>query len=192
MKINVCGCALIDNLFTRIDLSAPEVRCFLSKKDGDGGIAPGKLVFAEDLEKFAAMPYDRIMERISGGRAADAVNLGGPAIVAAINAAQILNGTGAEFHYYGAGGNDAAGKKLREIAGKTPLLMDHYVTSAGSTPVTDVLSDPGANGGKGERSFVNRIGAAGFLTPEFLGESFFDADILWYAATALTPGIHDA
>jgi len=192
MKINVCGCALIDHLFTSIDFSAPAVRRFLSVKDGDGGIAPGKLVFAEDLEKFAGMPYDSIIETVSGGRSADAVNLGGPAIVAAINASQILNGRNAEFHYYGAGGNDATGRKLQEIAGKTPLRMDHYVTGEGSTPLTDVLSDPKANNGKGERSFVNRIGAAASITPDFLGDSFFEADILWYAATALTPGIHDA
>ncbi len=189
MKINVCGCALVDHLFTDIRFRSPEAAPYLSRVDGDGGIAPGKLVFAEDLEQFAGEKYDDILNNITGGRKPDAVNLGGPAIVAAINAAQILYDTNAVFSYYGAGGDDETGKTLRSIAEKTPLCMEHYQVRTGSTPCTDVLSDPTFHDGKGERSFINRIGAA---ADEFLPDSFFDADVCWFAATALTPRIHDS
>lgn len=193
LKINVCGCALIDHLFTNISFRSEEIEPFLSVKEGDCGIAPGKLVFAEDLEKFAGLSYNYLIAAVTGGRLPDAVNLGGPAIVGAINAAQILWDTDATFCFYGSGGDDAAGNTLRTLAGKTPLNMEHYHVAPGQpTPVTDVLSDPEANGGKGERSFINRIGAAGGLTPDALGSGFFEADILWFAATALTPALHDS
>ena len=193
LKINVCGCALVDNLFTNISFNSEEMEPFLSVKDGDCGIAPGKLVFAEDLEKFAGMQYNFLIAAVTGGKLPDAVNLGGPAIVGAINAAQILHDRDVRFSYYGAGGNDSAGETLRSFAAKTPLDMTHYQVFPGTaTPVTDVLSDPEANNGKGERSFINRIGAAQELTPDVLGDSFFEGDILWFAATALTPGLHDS
>ncbi len=193
LKINICGCALVDNLYTNISFCSEEMKPFLSVKDGDCGIAPGKLVFAEDLEKFAGIPYPFLIAAVTGGRLPDAVNLGGPAIVGAINAAQILYDRDVRFSYYGAGGDDSAGETLRSFAAKTPLDMTHYLTIPGiATPVTDVLSDPEANNGKGERSFINRVGAAQELTPERLGDDFFDGDILWFAATALTPGLHDS
>lgn len=193
LKINVCGCALVDNLFTNISFRSEEFEPFLSKKDGDCGIAPGKLVFAEDLEKFAKLKYNFLIAAVTGGKLPDAVNLGGPAIVGAINAAQILFDRDVKFSFYGAGGDDASGKTLRELAAKTPLDMTKYQVIPGTaTPVTDVLSDPEANNGKGERSFINRIGAANELTPALLGDEFFEGDILWFAATALTPGLHDS
>lgn len=192
MKINVCGCALMDNLYTNISFSAAVMENYLSRIDGDGGISPGKLVFAEDLEKFAGVPYNVILKDVTSDREPDAVNLGGPAIVGAINAAQILYNTDAEFFYYGACGDDMSGKKLQEIAAKTPLNMSHYHVFSGSTPTTDVLSDPSFHNGKGERSFINRIGASAAITPEMLGDEFFQADVLWFAATALTPAIHDS
>ncbi len=189
MKINVCGCALVDHLFTDIRFSAPEMAPYLSKQDGDGGIAPGKLVFAEDLEQFAKTEYDQILAAVTGGRKPDAVNLGGPAIVGAINAAQILYQDDARFSFCGAGGNDETGSVLRSIAAKTPLDMTMYRTETGSTPCTDVLSDPAYHNGKGERSFINRIGIAAEVMPD---ASFFEGDVLWFAATALTPRIHDS
>lgn len=192
MKINVCGCALMDHLFTGISFDSPEIAPFLSVREGDGGITPGKLVFAEDLEKFAGMPYGKIIRAIAAGRPPDAVNLGGPGIVGAVNASQLLPGRGADFYFYGAAGNDETGREIRAIAAKTPLHLEHYAVCEGDTPATDVLSDPRHNGGKGERSFINRIGAAFHFQPGMLGESFFQADILWFAATALLPGIHDA
>ena len=192
LNVNVCGCALVDNLFTNISFNSEEIEPFLSRKEGDGGIAPGKLVFAEDLEKFANLPYNFLIAVVTGGRLPDAVNLGGPAIVGAINSAQILTGVDVAFRFFGAGSDDAAGKTLWELAAKTPLDMTPYrVVPGKATPVTDVLSDPEANNGKGERSFINRIGTAYEMTPEMLGDTFFAGDILWYAATALTPVLHD-
>ncbi len=192
MKINVCGCSLVDHLFTGIDFNGPEMKPFLSVRDGDGGICPGKLVFAEDLEKFAGIPYDQIISAAACGKVPDAMNLGGPAIVGAINAAQLLYDRDAEFHYYGMCGRDEAGDFIFELAGQTPLKIEHYLRCDEPSPVTDVLSDPAYYGGKGERSFINRVGGAGQMTPDALGDDFFDADILWFAATALVPGIHDA
>lgn len=193
MKVNVCGCALMDHLFTNVSFSSGEIGPFLSRQDGDGGIAPGKLVFAEDLEQFAGQPYDGILSRITGGKSPDAVNLGGPGIVGAINAAQILSGTNAVFSFYGACGDDETGSRLLSIAGKTPLDLSHYCVLPGlPSPSTDVLSDPSFHQGKGERSFINRIGAAAGLDRAMLGAVFFDADVLWFAATALTPALHDS
>jgi sugar/nucleoside kinase (ribokinase family) len=59
-------------------------------------------------------------------------------------------------------------------------------------PRTDVLSDPGYDNGHGERTFINLIGAAGDFSPADLGDDFFDARIIAFGGTALTPPIHDS
>lgn len=193
MKINVCGCALVDHLFLSVSFEDPRLKPYWSRRDGDGGLVPGKLVFAEDLERFAGEPYGGIVRAIFGDRQPDAVNLGGPAIVGAINAAQILyDRNNASFQFFGASGNDGEGRYIVRQTGLTPLDMTHYAVLPGSTPSTDVLSDPSYHDGKGERLFVNRIGAAAEISPESLGDGFFDADTVWFAATALVPRVHDA
>ncbi|MBO5202024.1 MAG: hypothetical protein J6C30_04765, partial [Lentisphaeria bacterium] len=68
LKINICGCALVDNLFTNISFRSEEMEPFLSVQEGDCGIAPGKLVFAEDLEKFAGMKYNFLIAAVTGGK----------------------------------------------------------------------------------------------------------------------------
>jgi sugar/nucleoside kinase (ribokinase family) len=67
----------------------------------------------------------------------------------------------------------------------------NYITLSGPSPCSDVLSDPRANDGKGERTFVNTIGACYGYKMENLPESFFEADIVWLGATALVPGLHE-
>ena len=190
--VSVCGCALADRLYTKIRFDSDEIKPFLSVLDGDGGISPGKLVFAEDLEKFSGVPYADILQKISGGSSPDAVNLGGPAIVGAVNAAQILHRGEARFSFYGIRGDDPSGRFIESILQKTPLNCTHYEVYPGDPPpCTDVLSAPSAHNGKGERSFLNRIGSSVRMTVQHLENGFFDADIHWYAATALVPDLHD-
>ena len=192
MKINVCGCSLADNLYTGIDFTSPSVAKYLSKRNGDGGISPGRLVFAEALERFSGVPFERILSEVTSGAKPAARNLGGPAIVGAVCASQVLYKHDVEFNYYGAAGDDATGDFIRSMVSKTPVGMAHYATVHGASPYTDVLSDPSANDGKGERSFINCVGSSSLVTEEFLGDGFFDADVTWFAATALVPAIHDS
>jgi len=72
---------------------------------------------------------------------------------------------------------------MLEIIRTTRVNIDNYHQVDGVSPFTRVLSDPDYHDGKGERTFLNNIGAAA---------AFFDADLHFYGATALTPGIHDA
>ena len=84
--VSVAGCSLADILYADIDFTAPAFTACASKKDGDGGLAPGKLVFADALEAFTGKSYPELKRALTGGRAPHAENLGGPAIVGAINA----------------------------------------------------------------------------------------------------------
>ena len=164
--VSVAGCSLADILYADIDFTAPAFTACASKKDGDGGLAPGKLVFADALEAFTGKSYPELKRALTGGRAPHAENLGGPAIVGAINASQILSDLPVTFKFYGATGNDGTADFLRSIIAKTPLDASNYVTLPGASPSTDVLSDPRAHEGKGERTFINTIGACYAYTPE--------------------------
>lgn len=191
MKINVCGCSLVDNIYTTINFESETFGKYKSLRNGDGGIAPGKLVFATDLEAFAGKTCEKILSEVTEGKSPDARNLGGPAIVGAVCAAQILGKENAFFDYYGALGDDENGDFIRSKVSRTPVGMTHYSSISMSSSFTDVLSDPNANNGKGERAFINSIGASASVTPETLGDEFFDADVIWFAATALVPHVHD-
>jgi len=57
ITIHGTGCSLMDYLYTNIDLSSPPLVRAMSKTPGDGGLAPGKLVFVEDLERFLNKPF---------------------------------------------------------------------------------------------------------------------------------------
>ena len=113
IHVSVAGCSLADFLYADIDFNAPAFRKCASRRDGDGGLQPGKLVFADSLEKHMSEPYAGILKAITGGKAPDVKNLGGPAIVGAINAAQILAEKPVEFSFYGATGSDDCGKFIR-------------------------------------------------------------------------------
>jgi sugar/nucleoside kinase (ribokinase family) len=115
--------------------------------------------------------------------------------VSIVHAAQVL-GDAAEVSFYGARGDDNTGGLVEEAlsrAGFSPAGTRCYTLKLcrGLSPRTDVLSDPGYDNGHGERTFINLIGAAGEFGPEDLRDDFFDADIVAFGGTALTPKIHD-
>jgi sugar/nucleoside kinase (ribokinase family) len=189
--VSAVGCSLADYLYTKADFTGEAFDKYCSRKEGDGGLSPGHLVFAEDLEEFSGVPYPQIAAELGCGGEPDAVNLGGPCIVALINAAQLNRDPEITFNFYGALGEDKTADRILSIIRQTPVNIDHYVRTEGMSPFSDCISDPNHHGGKGERLFVNRIGAAGKYLPDMLGDDFFAGDILFYGATALVPQIHD-
>lgn len=191
IRIAGTGCCLMDYLYTDVDFSSPAFRRFGSRKPGDGGLTPGALVFAETLEAYAGVPFAEVLRQLTGGRDPDANNIGGPAIVALAHAAQLLYGRDIRVEFRAGRGDDETGRRMVELIGRTPVNIDGYRIVPGRSPSTVVLSDPGHHGGKGERTFVNTIGAAGNYAPVDLGADFFEADVLVFGATALVPRLHD-
>lgn len=186
------GCALADYLYPQVSFESPAFRKFMSVKPGDGGLSPGKLVFTEELEKFAGTSYLKIMDEISGGRSPASFNIGGPGLVSMIHAAQLLGSEGFEVCFHGLTGNDETATRIFSLLENTPLDIDGYIRgSERATPFTDVFSDPDYDNGHGERTFVNNIGAAWDLQPANLPESFFESDIVCFGGTAIVPQIHD-
>jgi hypothetical protein len=106
------GCCLVDFLFNNMDFSSDIIRPFLSRKRGDGGLIPGQLVFKEEFEKFCGSAVESVLNRITGGRSPDNINIGGPSIVSLIHTAQIVDKETCEVRFYGRGGNDDAGQYL--------------------------------------------------------------------------------
>ena len=191
MTIHGCGCCLVDNLYVPVDFGSASFSAARSRRDGDGGLSPGKLVFAEDYERFAGKPYERALAILTDGRSPSARNLGGPSVVALANAAQLRSGFGDTFRFFGGRGEDATGDLAVDFIARLPLDEHNYVVVPGATPRTDVLSDPAFDHGHGERSFINLIGAAGAYGPEHLGDLFWEADIIELGGTGLVPRIHD-
>ena len=186
------GCCLVDLLFNGIDFLSESLRPFLSKERGDGGLTPGQLVFQEEFEKYCGLPFSELLDKITGGRVHDKINVGGPSIVSLINAAQLSDSSGCEVHFYGRGGNDEIGQYLLSALRKTPVVLKDYQLTANWTPSTVVLSDPTYDHGHGERMFLNSIGSAWDYTPDQLGDDFFNSDIVVFGGTALVPHIHDS
>lgn len=192
IRISGTGCALADFVYSDIDFNSPEFQKNFSKKEGDGGLSPGKLVFTEELENYAGKPYPEIIAEITKGKKPESFNIGGPSLVSLIHASQTLPKNEYEIEFYGVSGNDATSKKIRELLRKTPVGFSNYQEkSKKPTPFTHVLSDPNFDDGHGERTFINNIGAAWDLTPNELSDEFFKSDIVCFGGTALTPNIHD-
>ncbi len=192
IKIAGTGCALADFLYTQINFTSPEFKKYISKKEGDGGLSPGRLVFTEELEKFAGKQYPEIISEITNGKEAESFNIGGPSIVSLIHAAQLLPKTEFDVDFYGISGKDETAHKIMKLLKKTPVGFSNYNSkSTKPTPFTHVLSDPDYENGNGERTFINNIGAAWELIPEELPEDFFMSDIVCFGGTALSPNIHD-
>ncbi len=190
LEIWAVGCSLIDYLYAPVDFgSAPFLR-YASRRDGDGGLKPGRLVFAAELERFAGRPLPALLRDLVGGAAPARVNLGGPAVVALINAAQLLAGGGIAARFQGARGDDEAGRLLLEFLGRTPVDASACRIFPGVTPFTYVFSDPAQAGGRGERMFVNALGAAALFEPPDVDPRFFDADVALLGATAIVPPLH--
>lgn len=191
MRIHGAGCCLIDTIYMGCRYEDEAYAPFWSRKRGDGGMIEGGLVFGEALERFSGKSHAEIIETLTQGREPDVVNLGGPAVVALVHAAQILAQEQVEVTFYGAVGADHLADFTRSTIEKTPL-HHHFKTIADKpTPTTEVFDDPTRRNGKGERSFVNTIGAAGEFGPEDLSASFYDADIILLGGTALVPQLHD-
>jgi sugar/nucleoside kinase (ribokinase family) len=185
------GCCLVDLLYKNIDFAGDPIRPFLSLNRGDGGLTPGHLVFKEEFEKFTGSPFENVLAQITGGRPPDTRNIGGPCIVALINAAQLTSQEICEVRFYGRGGNDDAGKFLISALQKTPVVLQDYRLTENRTPSTVVLSDPNFDQGHGERMFINSIGAAWDYSPEDIRDDFFKSDIVVFGGTALVPPVHD-
>lgn len=196
-KIHGTGCCLVDYLYTGMDFSSPMFRKYQDDGSSSGGIEPGKLVFSEDLEAFSGRAFDTIKQELLGGKTPDTVNLGGPAIVALMNAAQLLQDAPSVEHYgetetafWGISGRDTAGRKLKEFIIQSSISHLHIKDGEKDSPNTIVLSDPNYRV-HGERAFINTIGAAGELGPSDLPEAFFDADMVLFGGTGLIPELHD-
>lgn len=180
----------MDFLYAQVDFSSPSFKAVLSLKEGDGGLSPGRLVFAEDLEAFTGKVYEKVLAEISGGAAPHSSNLGGPSVVSLAHVAQMLQGENHVVRYYGARGTDETGTLIEQALSRLPFRMISLSIKEGASPRTDVLSDPHYDNGQGERTFIHLPGAASFLYPEDLDPSFFDAHILAFGGTALLPHIH--
>jgi sugar/nucleoside kinase (ribokinase family) len=191
IKISGTGCSLGDFVYNGIHFNSPVFQKYLSKKAGDGGLSPGKLVFTEEFEKYAGTHYRDAITEITEGRKPGTFNLGGPGIVAAINASQLLTDHDADVIFYGTVGKDDISEKILSIVKQTPVRVDKYRIFSSNSPFTDVLSDPDFDHGKGERIFVNSIGCAWEFLPEHLDDDFFHSDIVVFGGTALVPVIHD-
>jgi sugar/nucleoside kinase (ribokinase family) len=190
ITISGVGCSLLDLIYTDIDFGSPAFEGLSTKKPGDGGLVPGGLVFVEELERFANTGLNHILETITGKSGPDSINLGGPAIAALVNTAQLCHGQAIDIRFFAVRGNDAVGRQIESILAQTAIDIDHYQISHGASPATIVLSDPSYGGGAGERSFINTIGVAGTYGAEFLDSVFFDADLLFFGGTAIVPQIH--
>lgn len=184
------GCCLMDRIYAKVDFSSPAFVRYQSREPGDGGLEPGRLTLEGDLERFSSRGFPDILQEITAGSSPDAENIGGPAIVALIHTAQIC-GRDAEVRFYGCRGDDTVGRNLQASLERTPVDLTSYIVRKGlSTPSTTVLSDPLADGGHGERTFVNTVGAAETFRPEDVDPSFHDGDVCVFGGTALVPGIH--
>ncbi len=193
-KLSICGtgCSIADLLYTNIDFSSAAFSKYRSNAAGDGGLEPGKLVFAEEIERFSRRGIHQILSELTGATGPASLNLGGPGVVAAINAAQLLYDTDEiDVRFSGAVGTDSNGDFIRKTVESNHLSTERYKVVEGDSPVTYVLSDPHYHGGNGERTFINDIAAAWHFGPEDLGEWFFSGDLLFFGATALVPKLHD-
>lgn len=185
------GCCLVDMLYNDIDFRSINLKTYLSVNRGDGGLTPGHLVFREEFEKFCGKPFNEALNKITGERAPDKINVGGPSIVSLINIAQLIDKDHCEVRFYGRGGNDEPGRFLIGSLQKTPVVLKDYRLIDKSTPSTVVLSDPNYENGHGERMFINSIAAAWEYGHEELPYDFFRSDIVVFGGTALVPHIHD-
>ena len=190
--ISGTGCALADYLYSNISFQNPKFKKYLSKEAGDGGLEVGKLVFTEELEKFAGKSFQRIISEIIGIREPDAFNIGGPSLVALIHASQMLDRKHFNVKFFGIAGTDDTANKIFDILRRLPLNIRNYsVTGHRVTPFTYVLSDSDYDDGQGERTFVNSIGAAWDYFPQQLTREFFHSHIVCFGGTALVPRLHD-
>lgn len=191
IRISGTGCALADNLYSGIDFNSKAFKKYFSQKPGDGGLAPGALVFTEEFQEFAGVPFSQFLNEITGGKAPDGFNVGGPSLVSLIHCSQLTANDEIEIQFFGAVGQDTVGEQILDKMQGFDMDLSNYKVFPDPSPVTEVFSDPDFHDGAGERIFINNIGAAWKLTPDDLGETFFESDITVFGGTALVPQIHD-
>lgn len=191
VRISGVGCCLLDRIYDNIYFQSEAFRKYWSKRAGDGGLEPGKLTFEEELERFSGESFATdILPLLTQGRKADKENVGGPCIVALINASQLAYRE-SEVRFYGCRGDDGVGENLMQKLMQTKLDLSHYrIQKDSETASTSVLSDPNYAGGHGERTFVNTIGASWHYLPDEVDDSFYESDICVFGSTALVPRIH--
>ncbi|MCL1813921.1 MAG: carbohydrate kinase family protein [Treponema sp.] len=196
MTIHGTGCGLLDCIYANEDFSGVAYQKAMSKKSGDGGLTPGQLVFSDALEKFMDKSYDEVLASLNGNKAPDTRNLGGPSAVSLAHAAQVLAGKTAgdesfAVRYFGVRGNDSTGDILEKKFSALPFTQTHLLRKNCPTSRVDVLSDPDYDNGSGERTFVYRKGAQDQFFPEDLTDDFFNAELIAFGGTGLTPFLHD-
>jgi sugar/nucleoside kinase (ribokinase family) len=191
MVIHGTGCCLVDILYARGNFSTPAFQRALSRQEADGGLTPGRLVFAEDFERFIGKPYETALSEISGAVAPSSRNLGGPAVVSLAHAAQIL-GDQADVLFYGVRGSDEPGDFIEAALSRLAFREYRLKTKNEATARTDVISDSAYDNGHGERTFINLLGAASHFYPQDLDADFFDAHIVSFGGTGIVPPLHDS
>jgi len=191
IKISGVGCCLVDRVYNNVSFNSDGFEKYLSFKPGDGGLVAGNLVFREEFEDFSGLDLNQFVKSVSDDKMPDAINIGGPSIVALIHAAQMNQKAGCSYHFYGVGGEDSDGDFLCDLFKQIPVNTDAYELKGSVTPSTIVLSDPRYDHGNVERIFINSIGAAWDYMPEDLDDNFFESDVVVFGATALVPPIHD-
>lgn len=192
IRVNATGCSLVDNLYGAVDFRLNDYKNLLSHRVGDGGLITGGLVFAEALSSFASRPYEELLVTLTENNPPDSSNIGGPGIVPIIHAAQVNDNQEISYRFAGVVGCDENGQRIRDMMARAGFPMTDYSESSLPTPSTDVLSDPDWDNHRGERTFINRIGAAGQYSPEALPSDFFDAELLLFGGTGLVPPLHDS
>lgn len=191
ITVSGVGSCLIDRVYNHISFTSKSFSSFLSNERGDGGLSPGHLVFKEEFEKFIKQDFKTALNEITNGKLPSKLNVGGPCIVAMINAAQITENKDCDFRFYGYGGKNEDGDFLFSSLEKTPVNINNYTLINKDTPSTIVLSDPNYDDGHGERIFINSIASAWDYSPNNLDDEFFSSDIVVFGGTALVPQIHD-
>ena len=76
-KISGTGCTLVDYLYKPIDFDGTVFKKYLSKRPGDGGLSPGKLVLSEEFQKFSGEDYFQVRDKITGRIEPVVINIGG-------------------------------------------------------------------------------------------------------------------
>lgn len=111
-----------------IDFNSETFKKFQSKSPGDGGINPGHLSFVDALQHYAGISLNEIRKIQGWNRQPDKCNLGGPCVVALVNAAQLTNKNDGKKNvkYFGAIAEDKAGQSILSFLRKTPVDISNY------------------------------------------------------------------
>lgn len=190
MRISGAGCCLVDSIHMHCSYESNDFSPYWSKAKGDGGLIEGGLVVSEDLERFANKSIDEILKELTRDRISDIRNVGGPAIIALVHAAQVLSADSVEVAFYGALGNDELKDVICSKLSLTQVRTHLKILENVPTSTTEVFDDPTRRNGKGERTFITNVGSAGYFKANDLPKEFYDSDLILLGGTALVPKLH--